>query len=50
MAGGFNWQMQPCPWCGALHDDGVWIQTENKDETVFVCHECADEYLKDTED
>lgn len=41
----FNWLVQKCPWCGEYHDDGVLIQTEDKSQTVYVCHDCADRYL-----
>lgn len=46
----WNWLLQKCPRCGAWHDDGVLIQTEDKNETEYVCHECADEFYESEEE
>lgn len=40
----FNSNLSKCPWCGCWHDDGHLIQTENPDETCFVCFNCAEHY------
>jgi len=41
----FNWLLQKCPWCGNLHDDGVLVQTDDPNDTVYVCIDCADLYF-----
>lgn len=48
--GMFFWLLDKCPVCGALHDDGMLIQTEDPKDTVFVCPDCLDDYLRDDEE
>ena len=43
----FNFNLSKCPDCGVWHDDGVLIQTENSEDTRFVCIECMDKYLEE---
>lgn len=42
----FNWMLVTCPDCGCLHDDGGLIQTDNPEETRFVCLDCYETYYE----
>lgn len=36
-----------CPDCGCWHDDGGLIQTDNEEETRYVCLDCFESYLEE---
>lgn len=40
---------EKCPLCGYWHDlgEGGWIQTEDPEETKFVCLDCFESYLEE---
>lgn len=41
-----------CPDCGSFHDvlEGAFIQTENSEESRYVCLECFEKYLEEDDE